>query len=479
MSYQGYGQPPPNQYPPQGYPPQQPYGAPPPGPPQGYGQPQGYPPPQGQYGQPPPQQHGYPHQQPPPPHGPPSHSPYPQQHQQQPYPPPTHSPYPQQQQPYGAPPPGPPQGYGQPQAYPPQGQYNQYPPQQHQQQPPYGAPAAPYGAPPPQPYGAPQTMPTPPSPGYDPNQIAHFDASGPADTLRKAMKGFGTDESTLVRVLAHMSPQEIPTLKQTYQQRHRRSLESDVKGEVSGYFEFALLAILRGPLQQDVWCLNDALKGAGTKEALLDDVLIGRSNADIRAIKSAYQQTYRRSLEGDVKSDLSAKTERMYSMILAASRQEESAPVHPHSVDADVTELHRATEAKTGAEALTVCSILTNRSDGQIRAIALAYEHKYRRALETVIKNDFAGHMEDALVRMVRTGADKAMRDAIALEECMAGPGTKDERLTTRITAIHWDRAHAGQVRGAYKHRYKKDLISRIRGETSGDYERILVAMME
>lgn len=293
------------------------------------------------------------------------------------------------------------------------------------------------------------------------------------------MKGFGTDESTLIRVLAHMPPREIPVVKQTYQQRHHRSLESDVKSETGGYFEFALLAILRGPLQQDVWCLNDALKGAGTKEALLDDVLIGRSNADIRAIKNAYQQTYRRSLESDVKADLSAKTERMYSMILAASRQEESASVWPQSVEADVTELHRATEAKTGAEQLTVCSILTNRSDGQIRAIAQAYEHKYRRALETVIKNDFAGHMEDALVRMVRSGADKAMRDAIALEECMSGPGTKDERLVTRLMAIHWDRAHMAQVKGAYKHRYKKDLISRIKGETSGDYERILVAMID
>ncbi|KAL8778833.1 MAG: hypothetical protein Q9213_007225 [Squamulea squamosa] len=463
MSYQGYPQQGgyPNQYPPQNY---QNYGAPPPGPPQAFGQPQSYQ--AGQYGQPPPQQ---------PFHG---HSPYPQQNQSYGAPPSgppqsygpgyppqaPHSPYPQQQ----FPPPGPPnQAYGQP-GYPPQGQYGQQPPQQHgyphQQGPAYGAPAA---------YA------TPPSPGYDPNQVAHFDASGPADALRKAMKGFGTDESALIRILAHMTPQEIPVVKQTYSQRHKRSLESDIKNECSGYFEFALLAILRGPLQQDVWCLHDALKGAGTKEALLDDVLIGRSNADIRAIKTAYQQTYGRSLEADVKSDLSAKTERMYSMILAASRQEESAPVHPQAVEADVTELHRATEAKTGADALTVCSILTNRSNGQIRAIAVAYEHKYRRALETVIKNDFAGHMEDALVRMIRTGADKAMRDAIALEECMSGPGTKDERLTTRITAIHWDRAHTGQVRGAYKHRYKKDLISRIRGETSGDYERILVAMME
>ncbi|KAL8949188.1 MAG: hypothetical protein Q9222_004683 [Ikaeria aurantiellina] len=475
-----YG-PPQGGYPPQGYP-QQNYGQPPP---QNYGQPQNYPT-QGHYGQPPPPSHSpYPQQQYPPPnqgqypppqqgqYPPPNQGHYPPPQHQGQYPPPQHQgqyPPPQHQGQY------PPPNLGQ---YPPQHQ-GQYPPQQHQQQPQYGGhggPAAPYGAPSPQPY--PQSMPTHPSPGYDPNQVAHIDMSGPADALRKAMKGFGTDEATLIRVLARMPPQEIPTLKQAYQQRHHRSLEADIKSECGGYFEFALLAILRGPLQQDVWCLNDALKGAGTKESLLDDVLIGRSNADIRAIKTAYQQTYRRSLEADVKSDLSAKTERMYSMILSASRHEDSAPVFPQTTDADVVELHRATEAKTGAEQLTVCSILTSRSDGQIRAIAQAYEHKYRRALETVIRNDFAGHMEDALVRMVRSGADKAMRDALALEECMKGPGTKDERLVERVVSVHWDRHHVVQVKGAYRHRFGKELVSRIRGETSGDYERVLVAMLE
>ncbi|KAL8778766.1 MAG: hypothetical protein Q9203_001114 [Teloschistes exilis] len=469
-----------------------------------------YPPPQGPYGG----QQGYRQYPPGPPQGPPAHSPYPEQ---QPYGAP---PYPQQQQQYGAPPPGqypPPPGQYPQQQYPPsqyppqQGQYgapppshSPYPPQQQQphgqypqpqgqyppshqgqyppsqfppQQPPY--PSAPYGAPPPQPHGASPVMPTHPSPGYDPNQIARVDMSGAADGLRKAMKGFGTDEATVIRILAHIPPQEIPVLKQTYQQRHHRSLEADLKSELSGYFEFAVLAILRGPLQQDVWCIYDALKGVGTKESLLDDVLIGRSNADIRAIKTAYQQTYRRSLESDVKADLSAKTERMYSMILAATRQEESAPVYPQAVDADVSELHRATEAKTGTEQLTVCSILTSRSDGQIRAIAQAYEHKYRRALETVIRSEFAGHMEDALVRMVRSGADRAMRDALALEECMKGPGTKDERLVERVVAVHWDRQHTAQVKGAYRHRFGKELVNRIRGETSGDYEKMLVAMLE
>lgn len=306
-----------------------------------------------------------------------------------------------------------------------------------------------------------------------------MDLSQQADALRKAMKGFGTDENTLIQILARMPAVEIPVIKQTFHQRHSRNLEHDVEKEVSGHFETALLSILRGPLQQDVYCLHKAIHGAGTNETLLNDVLIGRSNADMRAIKAAYHQTYHRSLEQDVRQDLSAKTERMFMMILAGTRQEDSAPVLPQNVDADVQELQRATEARHGADQLTVCSILTNRSDGQIRAIALAYEAKYRIPLEKVLVKDFAGHMEQALVQIVRCGADRAMRDAMLLEDTMAGAGTQDNMLVYRVTALHWNRSHLAQVKGAYRHRYKQELGHRIRGETSGDYEKCLLAMIE
>ena len=322
-------------------------------------------------------------------------------------------------------------------------------------------------------------MPTPPSPGYAPNHAVQYDASMRADELRRAMKGFGTDETTLIRTLAHIPAVEIPCLKTTYQQRHHRSLEKDIASETSRYFEDCLLSILRGPLQQDIWCLNHALHGPGTRESWLNDILIGRSNADMHAIKQAYQQTYHRSLESDVRGDLSAKTERMFMMLLAGTRQEDSAPVLPQNVDADVAELHRATEGKVGTEQLTVCSILSARSDGQIRAIALAYEAKYHKPLEKVLEAEFSGHMEQALVQMVRCGKDRAMRDAERLEDCMRGAGTKDELLVARIVALHWDRAHMAQVRGAYKHRFRTDLTARVRQETSGDYQRCLIAMIE
>ncbi|KAG8531420.1 uncharacterized protein KY384_003049 [Bacidia gigantensis] len=473
-----YGQPPP----PQGqYPPQQGYGQPPPQgppPPQNYGQ--GYPPQQQpQYGAPPgpyPPQGNYPPPQQQQPYGAQPHSPYPPQ--QGGYPPP------QQQPPpggaassyYGGAPP-PQQQYGQP--APPQ-QYGHPPPTQQYGQPPPPQQPGGYGPGPQAPYGAPQGHfpAAPPSPGYDPRAQAHIDMSQQADSLRKAMKGFGTDEDALIKILAPIPPQNIGALKQQFHQRHHRSLEKDVESEISGYFELCMLSILRGPLQQDVYCLHRALSGAGTNEDLLNDVLIGRSNADIRAIKEAYQQTHRRSLEADVKGDLSMKTERMFSMILTANRAEASAPVIPQAIDQDVAEIHRATEGRVGAEQLTVCSILTSRNDAQIRAIAKVYDQKYRRPLESVVKAEFSGHMEDALVQMVRCGADRAMRDAIRLEDAMAGAGTKDEMLIYRTCQSHWDRTHMQQVKGAYQHRFHRDLIKRIQGETSGYYEKALVAMV-
>ena len=213
-----------------------------------------------------------------------------------------------------------------------------------------------------------------------------------AEALRKAMKGFGTDEKMLIRVLADKDPFQVRVIRDTYKRKFNRDLIHDVKSEVSGWFEEGLCAIIRGPLETDVHLLKAATEGPGTKEKVLNDVLLGRSNADLRAIKDAYQRTYRTSLDADIKADLSMKTERHFLMVLAANRNEESAPVIPQQVDQDVMEIYKATEGKVGTDELLVCSILSNRSDAQISAIAHTYKQKFTRDLETVIKKVPAPH---------------------------------------------------------------------------------------
>ncbi|OTA04943.1 Calpactin I heavy chain, calcium ion binding [Trichoderma parareesei] len=470
MSYQGYGQP---------------YGQPPPPPPQGYSQhapPQGqyppqpgqYPPPQGQYpqyGQYAPPQGQYPPPQghyPPPQGGPYSQYPPAQAPQGGYYQSPTpQGQYPPQQAPYGQPPPQP---YGaspqhqQPYGAPTPGQYGAPPPQ----------PGAQYGAPAPAPYG--QIPPTPPSPGYGPPQIIQYDATADADALRRAMKGFGTDEKALVNVLARKDPLQIEVLRTTYERRHKRSLIDDIEKETRSWFEYGLVQLARGPLMSDVHNLYKAMSGPGTKEIVMNDILLSRSNADLKAIKSAYQQTFRRSLENDVKGELSLKTERHFLIVLNANRAEDMAPVNPQQVEEDVMSIYRSTEGKFGTDEILVCSILSTRNDNQIRAIAHLYKQKFNRDLDNVISSEFSGHMKDALLFQLRHAVDRYMHAAQLLEDSMAGLGTKDHLLVSRVIRFHWDRNELANIKGAYQQRYRKSLASRIRSETSGDYQMLMVA---
>jgi annexin A7/11 len=208
-----------------------------------------------------------------------------------------------------------------------------------------------------------------------------------AQALRSAMKGFGTNEKELIRVLTSKDPLQVEAIRNTFNQSLKRNLIQDIKSETRGWFEAALVQLARGPLMTDCFELFDSMDGLGTKEVVLDDILLSRSNADLRAIKGAYQQTFRRRLEDDIKGDLSGKVERHYIIVLGANRAEDSAPVIPQQVEEDTMNIYRATEGRMGTDEVMVSSILSGRNDNQIRAIDHTYKQKFHKNLEDVIKS--------------------------------------------------------------------------------------------
>jgi annexin A7/11 len=293
------------------------------------------------------------------------------------------------------------------------------------------------------------------------------------------MKGFGTDEKALIATMAKKDPLQMETIRTQYDQRLLRNLITDLEKETSGYFEKGLVEIARGPLVSDCYNLMEAMKGVGTKEVILDDILISRSNADINAIKEKYQQLFRRTLEADLKSDLSAGTEQMYMMIIAARRTEDSYPVNHQEIEQAVTELQSGMGGFAAKNTAQICQILTSKNDAQIKAIAQTYQQRYQKSLDTQIKSAFSGHMEDALRLLVARATNRAEAEAIRLEDAMAGLGTKDNLLVQRVVRCHWNQQFMNAVTAEYKRVLKKDLVKRIEGETKGDYERLMVACVK
>ncbi|KAF3065899.1 Annexin A7 [Daldinia childiae] len=471
------------------------------------------------YQQPPPGASYYPPAGPPVPGQPP--------YQQQPYSfyntpqgPPQNSQYQQQSQQYPSGPPRAPGQYTLPQPYPSQqpqqGQYEKPPVPYHQwgpssrQSPPhitYPQAPIPYSLQPQQhggPLGVPQwpqpqpqpqysepgygygVPPTPASPGYDLAQrafVAPVDTSADVEALRKAMKGMGCDEAVLVRVLTsskYENPWAMAQLVGDYNKRFIRDLAKDIESETRGGVETALLALIRGPLEQDVRVLIKALDRAGTDEDALMDVLLCRSNADIRAINAEYKRIKGNELLVDIKDDVDDTLFRLYSMVLSATRAEDAAPVISSDIDQKVTELQRATEGTIGANAISVAQIFTNSNTAQLQAISKAYERKYHRSFEEVIEKEFRGDMEDALLYMLENAIDRARFDAKRLERPLYKTPRKDRLLINRVVSLYWNRPRQDMAKAAYQvhSSARTSLRAAFKGVLSGDYEDLMIALI-
>lgn len=258
----------------------------------------------------------------------------------------------------------------------------------------------------------------------------------------------------------------------------KKVLSSVIEDKTRGSLEDGLMALARGPLQGYVWLVNRSVEGMGTNEKLLDLSLLGRSNADINAIKTAYKAAYGRTLESIVRDDLSNGEKTLFNMVMAAARTEDSAGVNPAHVTAEVKAFHGATKGRIGADSSEVAKVLVKNNDATLAAIFTEYEKTYHQSVEQVIKDEYSGHMEQALLFIIRGVKDKAKRDADLIENCLSGMIVSNEELAHRIIAAHWIPGAIPAIKVAYKKAYGRELLERVKDKTSGDFERLLVAIL-
>lgn len=60
------------------------------------------------------------------------------------------------------------------------------------------------------------------------------------------MQGAGTDESTLIEIMATRNNQEIAAINEAYQQAYHKSLEDDLSSDTSGHFKRILVSLALG-----------------------------------------------------------------------------------------------------------------------------------------------------------------------------------------------------------------------------------------
>jgi len=323
----------------------------------------------------------------------------------------------------------------------------------------------------------------PPLP-YGVPKVAGYDPSHDAEAIRKATKGFGTDDELLIRTLTNIPILHMDALADYYVAKHGKRLVDLLDSETSSYFGMGIHALAIGPLAWDIELLNKSMKGAGTNEELLTELVLGRSSEDIFRLATGYKHRYGVDLAVQLKGDLSGTTEKMFLIALNARKPLDSYPVDHNLVARDINALYVAGQGKKfGKDESVFFDVILTRSTSHLSLVIAGYGQQYR-SLTKVIKSEFSGHMRDSLLYVVEGAKPKRdgkgiWRDAKLIDKAMAGFGTRDEQLVWRIVRASWNRAHMAAVKEAYQRRTGKRLAERVGKETSGSYKKLMLSLVD
>ncbi|XP_039735470.1 annexin A5 isoform X2 [Pteropus medius] len=224
-----------------------------------------------------------------------------------------------------------------------------------------------------------------------------FDERADAETLRKAMKGLGTDEDSILTLLTSRSNAQRQEIAAAFKTLFGRDLLDDLKSELTGKFEKLIVALMKPSWLYDAYELKHALKGAGTNEKVLTEIIASRTPKELTAIKQVYEEEYGSSLEDDVVGDTSGYYQRLLVVLLQANRDPDGA-IDEAQVEQDAQALFQAGELKWGTDEEKFITIFGTRSVSHLRRVFDKYMTISGFQIEETIDRETSGHLEQLLL---------------------------------------------------------------------------------
>lgn len=302
-----------------------------------------------------------------------------------------------------------------------------------------------------------------------------MDIEDACKALRKAMRGIGTDEKRIINILSETTNSQRQEIKIEFMTMYGKSLEEELSSETGGAFLKCLKKLLQPIWELEAEYVRKAMKGIGTNEQILIDHLCTKDASDIQQLKQVFTKIYNKSLDEEVASEESGEFGRILRSVCTGNRS--SNPADDDLAIKEAAELYEAGQGTIGTDETEFIRIFCQRSFPQLKATFEAYENEYSNSIVKAIKKETSRNMEKALLAIAISAQNKPKYFAERIHSAMKGAGTEDDDLIRLI--ITRSDIDIKEIASEYFNQYERTLVHDVKKETSGDYEKLLVALIE
>lgn len=298
-----------------------------------------------------------------------------------------------------------------------------------------------------------------------------LDAKKDAQDIHNAIHIVTNDTSVIVNIIGRRPNWHLQKVREEYEKLYEKDLVQYLLSNTHYNFRKLLSALVKGRAEARAEEVFRSVKGAGTDEGALIDVILQTADKQLEEAKQFFRQKYEKSMDEWVKGDTTGDFEKILVAGLKAKRDDN---VKPELIDSDVEALYKAGEGKWGTDEDTFIKILTTRSFEHIQQVAEKYKAKKGNTLEKVVASETSGWFSTALQACLTPPFEYWAK---RINEAIVGLGTDDKLLVRCFSES--SKPFLQEVAKAYQKKYKTPLIEDIKGDTSGHYLQLLTVLLD
>ncbi|XP_047452875.1 annexin A2a [Mugil cephalus] len=302
-----------------------------------------------------------------------------------------------------------------------------------------------------------------------------FDPDRDAARLETAIKTKGVDEQTIIDVLTKRTYSQRRDIAFAYEKRAKKDMISALKGALSGSLETVILGLMKSTAQYDASEIRGSIKGLGTDEETLIEIVCSRSNDELVEIKKVYKELFKKELEKDVAGDTSGNFAKLLLALVQTKRDEPSAVVDYKKIDADAKALYDAGLGTKGTDVATWISIMSERSVPHLQKVFQTYKSYSPYDMQESITKEVKGDLQKSFLVLVQCFENKQLYFAKRLNDAMKSKGAK-EKVVTRIIVSRCE-VDLKKICSEYKANFGQSLQKTILEHTKGDYQKVLLGL--